>query len=73
MFNDQFTREKAEDWIQKGLADLVAFGTPFISNPDLPWRFKAGRTLTPPDATSFYGGTEKGYTDYPFLQEASHA
>lgn len=44
----------------------VAFGRNFISNPDLVKRIKNGLALTPPDQTTFYGGTEKGYTDYPF-------
>ncbi len=47
-------------------ADLVAFGEAFIANPDLPLRFRAGLTLTPADRTTFYGGNERGYTDYPF-------
>jgi len=45
----------------------VAYGVPFIANPDLVERFKQDATLNKADAKSFYGGTEKGYTDYPFL------
>ena len=59
--------EKATQAIKKGTADLVSFGVPFISNPDLVERFKAGAELTAADQATFYGGDEKGYTDYPFL------
>ena len=50
-----------------GGADLVAFGKPFIANPDLVARLKAGGPFNTPDKTTFYGGGEKGYTDYPTL------
>ena len=68
MINDGYTREKAETVIGKGLADLVAFGVPFLANPDLPARFLAGATLNAPDVSTFYAGGEKGYTDYPALK-----
>lgn len=48
-------------------ADLIAFGKPFISNPDLVERLKAGAALNDPDKATFYGGGAKGYTDYPVL------
>ena len=48
-------------------ADLVAFGKPYIANPDLVARLKAGGPFNTPDKTTFYGGGEKGYTDYPAL------
>lgn len=48
-------------------ADLVAFGRPFIANPDLPRRLREGVALNPPDRSTFYGGNEKGYTDYPAI------
>ncbi|MEY2619867.1 MAG: hypothetical protein RL522_2869 [Pseudomonadota bacterium] len=50
-----------------GGADLVAFGRRFIANPDLVERLRQGAPLNPPDVTTFYGGGEKGYTDYPTL------
>ena len=50
-----------------GGADAVAFGIPFLANPDLPERFRRGAALNPPDRKTFYGGGEAGYTDYPFL------
>lgn len=60
-----YTQEEAERDVESGLADLAAFGRPFISNPDLVERMKNNWPLTTPDAATFYGGTEVGYTDYP--------
>lgn len=54
-------------------ADLVAFGTPFLANPDLPERLKAGAPLNTPDRATFYGGDARGYTDYPALETANAA
>jgi N-ethylmaleimide reductase len=54
--------------INEDETDLVAFGVPFLANPDLVERFRAGAPLNTPDMSTFYGGTEKGYTDYPVLQ-----
>lgn len=54
--------------IQRGDADLVAFGKLFIANPDLPLRFRTGAPLNEPDEPSFYGGDEHGYIDYPALE-----
>lgn len=65
--NGGYTRETADDAISAGAADLVAFGVPFISNPDLPQRFAQNAPLNPPDRTTFYGGGAEGYTDYPAL------
>lgn len=68
ILNDQFDRAKGDEAVAQGLADMVAFGSLFISNPDLPLRLQINATLVPPDSSTFYGGTEKGYTDYPALQ-----
>ena len=54
-------------------ADLIAFGKPFISNPDLVERLKKGAPLNVPDKATFYGGGAKGYTDYPTLANAAAA
>lgn len=67
VFAGGYTADKAEALIGSGVADAVAFGRPFIANPDLPVRFAKGAELTVPDASTFYGGTDKGYTDYPSL------
>ncbi|GAB3498234.1 alkene reductase [Spirosoma knui] len=60
--------DRAEEALQSGRADLVAFGRPFIANPDLVERFKAGAELNQPDFSTFYTPDEKGYTDYPVLE-----
>ena len=62
-----YNREKGNNVLKSGLADLVAFGRPFLANPDLVERFKKGVHLNPIDTTTFYGGGVKGYTDYPSM------
>ncbi len=62
---------RAEKALQSGLADLVAFGRPFIANPDLVERFKVGAALAAPDPKTLYVGDEKGFTDYPVLQSVT--
>jgi 2,4-dienoyl-CoA reductase-like NADH-dependent reductase (Old Yellow Enzyme family) len=71
--NQQFTQAAAEQAVESGKADAVAWGQLFIANPDLPRRFAEGATLNEPDAASFYGGTEHGYTDYPSLSHHAPA
>ena len=65
-----YTAESADEAIASQLADAVAFGRLFIANPDLPKRFATRSELNQYDRSTFYGGTEKGYTDYPTLQES---
>ncbi|MEB7538347.1 alkene reductase [Pantoea anthophila] len=65
IYSGRYTAEKAQRILDKGWGDLFGFGRTFIANPDLPARIKAGNPLNPVDHTSLYGGTEKGYTDYP--------
>lgn len=62
-----YTAEKAEDLLEKGLIDAVAFGRAYISNPDLAARLEQKAALTPPREEFFYGGGAEGYTDYPSL------
>ncbi|QHV99379.1 alkene reductase [Spirosoma endbachense] len=64
-----FDGQSAEDILEKGDADLVAFGRYFISNPDLPDRLRHGFPLNEYHRESFYGGDEHGYTDYPFYEQ----
>ncbi|MCU7836561.1 MAG: alkene reductase [gamma proteobacterium symbiont of Taylorina sp.] len=64
-----YDAERAKDAIDQGIADLVAFGVPFIANPDLPARLEHGWSLNEADRDTFYGGEEQGYTDYPFYEE----
>ena len=63
-----FTLESGNAALAEGWADAIAFGVPFIANPDLPERFRCEAPLNKPDESSFSGGNEKGYTDYPFLK-----
>jgi len=63
-----YQRETAEEAITAGYADGIAFGRLFIANPDLPKRLETGASLNRYDRSTFYGGGEKGYTDYPFLK-----
>jgi N-ethylmaleimide reductase len=65
--NGGFDLASANAAIARGEADLVAFGVPFLANPDLPERFRAGAALNLPDAPTFYAGEAKGYIDYPRL------
>lgn len=67
ILNGGYDLARADADIGSGLADLVAFGVPFLANPDLPERLQAGAALNAPDVATFYGGTAKGYTDYPAL------
>jgi 2,4-dienoyl-CoA reductase-like NADH-dependent reductase (Old Yellow Enzyme family) len=66
--NEQMTRESAEQLINDGKADAVAFGKLFIANPDLPRRLKEDAELNPQRPQLFYGSGAEGYTDYPALQ-----
>jgi 2,4-dienoyl-CoA reductase-like NADH-dependent reductase (Old Yellow Enzyme family) len=68
--NEGFNRQTAEHVLALGEADAVAFGKSFIANPDLPQRFRLNKLLNQPDPSTFYGEGEKGYTDYPFLEQA---
>jgi N-ethylmaleimide reductase len=63
--NNSYTREMADAAIASGAADLVAFGLPFVANPDLVARFAKNAPLAEHDPATFYGGGAHGYTDYP--------
>jgi N-ethylmaleimide reductase len=63
-----YTPESGNKAIEQGIADMVAFGRLFISNPDLPERIASMTPLNEPDTTTFYAGGEKGYTDYPMIK-----
>ncbi len=67
IINNNFNQEKGNKVIEEGLADLVAFGKLFISNPDLPKRFELNAKPEKWDEQTFYTTGEKGYTDYPML------
>lgn len=65
-----YTAETAEAALQAGLADLVAFGKPYIANPDLAERFRLNIPLATGDPLTYYQGGDSGYTDYPFADPA---
>ncbi|MEK8031151.1 alkene reductase [Ideonella sp. DXS29W] len=67
MVNNGYDRDLAHATLREGRADLIAFGRPFIANPDLGLRLRRGAPLNAPDSSTFYGGGEHGYTDYPTL------
>lgn len=65
--NGGYDADTAVMAINEGRADAITFGRPFIANPDLPERMRLGEQMNKPDQDTFYGGDEKGYTDYQFL------
>ena len=67
MANLSYDKARGNAAIASGHADAVAYGVPFIANPDLVERFRKDAPLNEADSSSFYGGSEKGYTDYPTL------
>lgn len=68
IYSGNYTSQKAEEALQKGWADLIGFGKPFIANPDLPYRLQKGLPLNEPVKEKFFGGGAEGYTDYPFAK-----
>ena len=64
MVNNGYDGAMAREAVQSGRADLVAFGKPFIGNPDLGRRLREGLPLVQADRATFYGGGERGYVDY---------
>lgn len=71
MVNWAYTKETGNAAIARGDADLVSYGKLFIANPDLPQRFRQDAPLNQPDPSTFYGGDERGYIDYPTLDEVA--
>lgn len=65
--NGGYDKARGNAAIASGHADCVAYGMPFIANPDLVERFRIDAPLNPADPSTFYGGTDKGYTDYPAI------
>lgn len=62
-----YTQQTAEQVLQDGMADLVAFGVAFLANSDLPQRFEKGVELNVLDRATMFGSDAKGCTDYPFM------
>ncbi len=69
MANNGYDKDRAQTAITKGDCDLVAFGVPFLANPDLVHRYKKSLPLNEADQNTFYGGDETGYTDYPYAEQ----
>ncbi len=67
--NGNYDTNSAADAIERGYAQLVAFGRAFLANPDLPQRLQEGLPINVPDEETFYNGDERGYTDYPTWEE----
>jgi N-ethylmaleimide reductase len=68
MANLSYDKARGNAAVASGHADVVAYGVPFMASPDLVERFRTDAPLNEADSSSFYGGTEKGYTDYPFIE-----
>jgi len=71
MANNGYDRDLALKAVESGDADLIAFGKLYIANPDLVRRLRDDAPMNEPDQSTFYGGGEHGYTDYPFLADGS--
>jgi N-ethylmaleimide reductase len=69
--NGGYDARLANAAIASGEADLIAFGVPYLANPDLPARYREDAPLNAPDVATFYAGEEKGYADYPALAETA--
>ena len=67
MANLGYDKERGNEALASGNADLIAYGVPYIANPDLVERFAKNAPLNTADQATFYGGSEKGYIDYPTL------
>jgi N-ethylmaleimide reductase len=73
MVNGGYGRETGAEAIAQGNADLIAYGVPYIANPDLLARFRQEAPLNPPDPATFYAHGPEGYTDYPTLSQVRSA
>lgn len=71
--NMGYSPQEAQQVVADGIADAIAFGVPFIANPDLPRRIKEGAELNQADPKTFYTQGREGYNDYPFLEELAPA
>ncbi len=71
ILNGGYGLEQGNKDINSGLAQAIAFGVPFLANPDLVQRLKSGAPLNEPHMESFYGGGAEGYIDYPAINKAA--
>ncbi|MGB2114874.1 MAG: alkene reductase, partial [Marinobacter adhaerens] len=73
LYAGKYTVERGVRVVKAGWGDLIAFGRPFIANPDLPERLKLGAELNEADPSTFYSQGAEGYIDYPYLEELAEA
>lgn len=73
IINGGYDAEAGNAAIARGEGDLVAYGVPFLANPDLPRRYREGAPLNAPERATFYSGGAEGYIDYPSLDEVAAA
>ena len=73
MANNGYDRKLALKARRENLADLICFGRPYIANPDLVERLRAGAPLAESERDTWYGGGSQGYTDYPTLSAGMSA
>jgi N-ethylmaleimide reductase len=73
ILNGGFDAATGQEALASGAADAIAYGVPFIANPDLPTRFRTGAKLNVPEPDAFYTSGSRGYTDYPFLDRTEPA
>jgi 2,4-dienoyl-CoA reductase-like NADH-dependent reductase (Old Yellow Enzyme family) len=73
ILNSDYTLDDASQALRSGDADAIAFGRPFLANPDLPVRFARRAALNAPSTNTFYSPGPAGYTDYPALAQATAA
>jgi 2,4-dienoyl-CoA reductase-like NADH-dependent reductase (Old Yellow Enzyme family) len=71
LLNADYLGETAQQALDSGVADAIAFGRLFLANPDLPERLRTGAAFNPPDGATFYTQGPKGYTDYPVLEDVA--
>lgn len=65
IYSGHYDKERADQALRMGWADLIGFGRPFIANPDLPYRLRHGLACNAGDPATYFGGGPAGYTDYP--------
>ena len=73
ILNSDYDGPSARARLAEGVADAIAFGRPFIANPDLPRRLRDDLALNAPDPSTFYTAGAEGYTDYPLAEEQEAA
>lgn len=71
IYAGKYTAARAREALTSGWTDLIAFGRPFVANPDLPERLRIGAPLNPLDRDTLFGGYAHGLTDYPTLAESA--